>query len=164
MGRAAPPAAARGNRGYGVVDLTPPSATITATTAAGDQASGKKKDHEIAAAVAAAATGTKIPVPLWKARDILLGAVRSESAGFFEGNSALSSKRRRRREGGGLPDGRGDSTPTTGGAGNGHSDYDDADGGDADGEDIEHVFSVRLEVRCIEILIYVCRGGGSGGW
>lgn len=140
MGRAAPPVAARGTRGYGIVDLTPPP-----SAAAGGQVSGKNKDHKKAAAVAAIAGRT--PVPLWKARNVLLEAVGTESAGFFETHAALSSKRRGRRVG------RGDGAAVTNGAGNGCSDG--TGGGDAGREGVEHVFSVWLEV-C------VLRGEGYG--
>lgn len=140
MGRAAPPAAtARGEHGngngvvHGVVDLTPPVPAAT-TTAAG-HGRRAEKDHEKAPAT----TGMRTPVPLWKARDILLEAVSGESAGFFEAHSSLSSRRRRRGRAS-PPAGRGDGTPITGGVGNGHS-----DGADR-GDDDERVFSVRLEV------------------
>ena len=113
----------------------------------------------MAAAAAAAATGMKTPVPLWKARDILLEAVRGESASFFEDNSALCSKRQRRE--GGLTDGGVNGTPIASGAGNGYGD--DAGGGDTDGEHVEHVFSVRLEVG-YTFSSLCAAGGGGGGW
>lgn len=148
MVRAVPPAAARGNGRYGIVDLTPPlPPPVPPAGEAGVQINGTREGHEKAAAMAG-----RTPVPLWKARDILLEAVSGKGAGFFETHSALLSKKRRRGSGGDLLVCRGNDVSISGGAGNGcHNDMGGgAGGGEAGGGDVERVFSVRLEVgvRC----------------
>ncbi len=143
VGRTAAPAAARGSKGHGVVDLTPPSAAAAAAAQANGsitregEGGAKKRDAE-------ATPKAPMPVPLWKARDILLEAITGGCAGFFEAHSASSSKRRTRVGSNSTPISRDGGISIIDGADNGSSSDNGACGGDVD-----HVFSVRLEVQCV---------------
>lgn len=138
-------AAARGPRRHGVVDLTPHSSAAVPATSATGQAGAAAVPPKGGEANGAPENGgeekpttkCKTPVPLWKARDILLQAV-SDNGGdseFLQARSALSSinqgRGRERR-----------SPPVS---------------GDDVGHDVEHVFSIRLEVRSSHV------PAGSGG-
>ncbi|CAB1104637.1 unnamed protein product [Ectocarpus sp. CCAP 1310/34] len=147
MAVAAAAAAAQGPRRHGLVDLTPHSSAAAPGTSATGQGGAAAAPPEGGEANGAPENGVgkrakpitrKTPVPLWKARDILLQAV-SDSGGeseFLQAHSAFSSIYRgmgRERR----------SPPVS---------------GEDVGDDFEHVFSIRLEVRSSH-----AQAGKSGG-
>lgn len=152
-GRETPaPAGYLGN--YGVIDLTPPSVPAAATGGvdAAELATRARTPGHADKEKSARSIVFKTPVPLWKARDIILDAVTNGSSEFFQTRSAVSSRDQRKRrtvetdptidndraDGGRDRDASGASGAAQGGG---------VAEGRGSGGDVERVFSIRLEVR-----------------
>lgn len=155
---------------YGVVDLTPASApaAVTGRSDAAVAAEPGRKPERGENWMATPSIVFKTPVPLWKARDILLEAVTGASLEFFQARAAVSSRDRGKGQKVNTNRPVGDSTRADGDS-DVHISAESGAGGesdgaeDHDGEDgFERVFSMRLEVWMCHLSI-IPRAVQEGG-